>query len=497
MSGTGRDSGRGSGRGSGRSGPGAGGPQRRKPATPSPKPGPVQPARRIALEVITAVRADDAYANLLLPSKIAAARLDTADAGLATELTYGTLRLRGYYDRVIELASGRPIDEIDGAVRDVLELGCHQILSMRVAQHAAVNESVELARQVASRSATGFVNGVLRGITRTPASEWLERAMDAATDDDRLAVAASHPAWVIRAFRRALTADGVPAAELPFQLDELLEADNTPARLSLTALPGLLEREAVGHGTEPSPLSPIGLLAPTGDPAAIPAVHEGTARVQDEGSQLAALALTRSRPIAAGERWLDLCAGPGGKTAVLAAEARLGGATVIANEPIAARAGLVRRAVAAIPDAPEVWERDGTTIGTDDPESFDRILVDAPCTGLGALRRRPEARWRKTPGDVAALVILQQDLIDSAVRALKPGGLLAYVTCSPHVGETRGQVQGALRRWNGVLEQVDAQEVLRSVTEGAVVLGAPDAAVQLWPHRNNTDAMFVALFRKL
>jgi 16S rRNA (cytosine967-C5)-methyltransferase len=457
----------------------------------------VQPARRIALEVITAVRADDAYANLLLPTKIAAAGLDSADAGLATELTYGTLRMRGYYDRVIELASGRSIDEIDGAVRDVLELGCHQILSMRVAQHAAVNESVELARQVASRSSTGFVNGVLRAITRTPAADWLTRAVESADgDDEQLAIAASHPAWVIRAFRRALTADGVTADDLPFQLDELLEADNTPARLSLAALPGLIERDEVGDGTEPSPLSPIGLLAPTGDPSSLAAVHQGTARVQDEGSQLAALALTRARPIVAGERWLDLCAGPGGKTAVLAAEARLGGALVVANEPVPARAGLVRRAVAAIPDPPVVWERDGITIGDDHAEAFDRILVDAPCTGLGALRRRPEARWRKSPSDVADLVILQQRLIDSAVRALKPGGLLAYVTCSPHVGETRGQVQGTLRRWGDTLEQLDTQAVLRDITGGAVELGAPDAAAQLWPHRNNTDAMFIALFQK-
>ncbi|WP_291056162.1 transcription antitermination factor NusB [Herbiconiux sp.] len=477
--------------------PGARGPERRKPATPSNRPAAVQPARRIALEVITAVREDDAYANLLLPTKIAAARLDTSDAGFATELTYGTLRLRGYYDRVIELASGRPIDEIDGVVRDILELGAHQLISMRTATHAAVNESVELARQHASRSATGFVNGVLRGITRTPASEWLDRAMESAADDDeRLAVASSHPAWIIRAFRRALTADGVSDTDLAFELDDLLEADNTPARLSLAALPGLIDREEVGEGTEPAPLSPIGLRAPTGDPAGIAAVHAGTARVQDEGSQLAALALSRARPVEAGERWLDLCAGPGGKTAVLAAEARLGGAVVIANEPVPARAGLVRRAVEALPEPPEVWERDGTAIGTDAPESFDRILVDAPCTGLGALRRRPEARWRKTPGDVAELVALQQRLIDSAVRALKPGGLLAYVTCSPHVAETRGQVQGALRRWDGQLEQLDAQNVLREITSDAVVLGGPDAAVQLWPHRNTTDAMFIALFRK-
>ncbi|GLK18576.1 RsmB/NOP family class I SAM-dependent RNA methyltransferase [Herbiconiux flava] len=535
------------------------GPERRKPATPAPsRPGAVQPARRVALDVIAAVRADDAYANLLLPVRIADARLSPADAGLATELTYGTLRRRGYYDRVIELASGRPIDEIDGAVRDVLELGAHQLLSMRVAQHAAVNESVELTRAVASRSATGFVNGVLRGITRTPAEEWLERVTDSAeSDDERLALTSSHPAWIVRAFRRALVADGVPEAEVPAELDALLEADNTPARLSLVALPGLAAREAlerdataaapgsdgsgdapgehpdaleavlagasdpadddgsgfdaapsasgtaVGDGErrvpaafEPAPLSPLGLVAPTGDPASIPAVRAGTVRVQDEGSQLAALALTRARPITAGERWLDLCAGPGGKTAVLAAEAGLAGATVIANEPIAARAGLVRRAVAALPEPPVVWERDGTRLGRENDEGFDRILVDAPCTGLGALRRRPEARWRKTPADVAELVALQQQLIDAAVAALKPGGLLAYVTCSPHVAETRGQVQGALRRWPDTLVQLPAQDVLREITGGAVELGADDPAVQLWPHRNTTDAMFIALFEK-
>ncbi|MFB2582015.1 RsmB/NOP family class I SAM-dependent RNA methyltransferase [Herbiconiux sp. P15] len=490
--------GRASGGRSGESGDRRRGLDRRKPATPSDRPSPVQPARRIALEVITAVRVDDAYANLLLPSKIAAAGLDTADAGLATELTYGTLRLRGYYDRVIELASGRPVAEIDGSVLDVLELGCHQLLSMRVATHAAVNESVELARQVASRSATGFVNGVLRAITRTPATEWLDRVMEAAVDDDdRLAAASSHPAWIIRAFRRSLLADGVPAEEVPFQLDELLEADNTPAQLSLTALPGLVDRDDVGDGTVPSPLSPVGLLAPSGDPTSIPAVHDGTARVQDEGSQLAALALSRALPIVEGERWLDLCAGPGGKTALLAAEARLGGATVVANEPVPARAGLVRRAVAALPEPPVVWERDGTTVGDDDPESFDRILVDAPCTGLGALRRRPEARWRKAPSDVADLASLQQRLVDSAIAALKPGGVLAYVTCSPHVGETRGQVQGILRRWPEAVEQLDAQAVLREITHDAIELGAPDPAAQLWPHRNSTDAMFIALFQKL
>ncbi|GAA2221826.1 rRNA small subunit methyltransferase B [Herbiconiux moechotypicola] len=494
----GRGHGQAEGRGRGQRNHSRGGQQRRKPATPPPGPSAVQPARRVALEVITAVRADDAYANLLLPAKIAEAGLGAADAALATELAYGTLRLRGYYDRVIALAANRPVDELDGPVRDVLELGCHQILSMRVPEHAAVNESVELARRVASRSATGFVNGVLRTVTRTAPEGWRQRVSDAAVDaDDRLAALTSHPAWVIRAFRRALAADGVPEAELPEELDRLLVADNTPARLSLVALPGLADREAlVSDSIAPAPLSPLGLLAPQGDPTALSEVREGLVRVQDEGSQLAALTLVRARPIEAGERWLDLCAGPGGKTAVLAAEARLGGAVVVANEPVPARAGLVRRSVAAIPDAPLVWERDGTTVGDSDPASFDRILVDAPCTGLGALRRRPEARWRKQPSDVAELVRLQERLLDSAVEALKPGGLLAYVTCSPHLAETRGQVQGLLRRWEGVLEQLDAQAVLREVSDGRVELGADDLAAQLWPHRDNTDAMFVSLFVK-
>jgi 16S rRNA (cytosine967-C5)-methyltransferase len=225
-------------------------------------------------------------------------------------------------------------------------------------------------------------------------------------------------------------------------------------------------------------------------------VREGTVRVQDEGSQLAALALSRASSIAPGEKWLDLCAGPGGKSALLEAEARLGGAVLTANEPVPARAQLVRNALAVFPEPPEVWERDGTSVGQSHPESFDRILVDAPCTGLGALRRRPEARWRKSPRDVADLAELQIRLIDSAVDALRPGGILAYVTCSPHLAETRGQVAGALERWKERLTPLDTAAVVATIS-GETVDPAPDGSqVQLWPHTTATDAMFIALFRK-
>jgi 16S rRNA (cytosine967-C5)-methyltransferase len=447
----------------------------------------VQPARRIALDVILAVRDSDAYANLLLPVRLERAKLSTADAGLATELTYGTLRRQGYYDAVIAIAAGRPVEKIDPAILDVLRLACHQLLSMRVAQHAAVDESVQLAKTVGSNSAVGFVNGVLRTITRSTPQEWLERTQAGVSGDNALAVRESHPLWIVRAFKAALAAEG-RESELP----ELIEADNVAPRVSIAALPGYATVDELD--AYPGDFSPVGAVLDSGDPLQLGAVREGRARVQDEGSQLAALALSRARAITPGESWLDLCAGPGGKAALLTAEAQLGGATMTANELVPARAQLVRNALAVFDNPPEVLELDGTTVGSAYPDSFDRILLDAPCTGLGALRRRPEARWRKLPRDVAQLASLQAALIDSALAALKPGGILAYVTCSPHLAETKVIVEGALRKWPSVA-RLDTKAVLDSVTTHRLDL--PDAEhVQLWPHRHGTDAMFIQLLTK-
>ena len=452
----------------------------------------VQPARRIALEVIMAVRETDAYANLLLPVKLERARLTPPDAALATELTYGTLRQQGYYDAVIELAAGRSTDEIDSPILDVLRLGTHQLLSMRVAQHAAVDEAVSLAKEVGSRSATGFVNGVLRTITRSDPATWHDRVMaKPRNDDERLSLAHSHPLWIVRAFRQALAAEG-----REHELEDLLIADNFAPRVSLVALPGCATISEI-RGTQKAKYSPLATVSDGGDPALWPAVHEGRARVQDEGSQLAALALSRARPITEGERWLDLCAGPGGKAALLAAEAREGGAILVANEIMPARAELVRKALAVFPDPPQVLVQDGTLFGERMPQQFDRILIDAPCTGLGALRRRPEARWRKQPSDVAELAGVQIALLESGLAALKPGGILAYVTCSPHLAETKVIVETVLRRADGV-SRVDTVAVLAGVTKRALELGesANDGHVQLWPHRHGTDAMFICLLAK-
>ena len=447
-----------------------------------------QPARRIALDVILAVRESDAYANLLLPVRLGRAKLSDADAGLATELTYGTLRMQGYYDRVIAIAAARDVSKIDPAILDVLRLACHQLLSMRVAQHAAVDESVQLAKTVGSNSAVGFVNGVLRTITRTEADTWRERVMAQATSgEEALSFEYSHPLWVTRAFRQVLTAEGREA-----ELEQLLVADNVAPRVSIAALPGFSTIEELD--AYPAEYSPVGAILDHGDPLRLDPVRDGRARVQDEGSQLAALALSRVRPIVAGERWLDLCAGPGGKAALLAAEAAVSGATLVANELVPARAELVRKALAVFDPAPEVWELDGVTVGDDYPELFDRILLDAPCTGLGALRRRPEARWRKQPSDVAGLGTLQAKLLASALAALKPGGVLAYVTCSPHAAETKSIVASVTRKLPDI-EKMDTPAVVQSISK--TPLDLPEAThVQLWPHRHGTDAMFIQLLTK-
>lgn len=449
----------------------------------------VQPSREVAFEVIRATNVDDAYANLLLPAEIDRAGLGPSDAALATELTYGTLRRRGTYEQIVRIASGRELDEIDQGVLDALCLGAHQLLATRVAAHAAVNESVELARRESGRGAAGFANAVLRRISRDSLAAWEERITDSARSaDEALGFRSSHPVWILRAFRRALAATG--SAD---ELDDLLAADNASPAVTMVALPGL--SDVAGART---PYSPVGFRAPQGDPDRVVRESDGARRVQDEGSQLVALALARLRPVAPGERWLDLCAGPGGKTALLAAEAYAGGATIEANEVVPARAGLVRRALAAVPMQVEVHERDGRELARERAGEFDRILVDAPCTGLGALRRRPEARWRKHPDDVAELVTIQTELLGAALDAARPGGVVAYVTCSPHLAETSGVVREVIERRSDV-ELLDAPAAIGAVSRSPIEIAAREDGLpfaQLWPHRHGTDAMFLALLRR-
>lgn len=490
-------------------------PDRRRPARrplersaqrPSERSRRTDAARLAAYTVMRAV-ADGAYANLELPTALRRRGIEGRDAAFATELVYGATRMRGFYDRLIEVSAQRPLAGIDAPVLDVLRLGVHQLLGMRVPSHAAVDETVALARQVCGVGASGFVNAVLRRVGERERDTWLDVVAPPGTEPlQALATRTSHPEWVVRALRQALLGHGAAsAATVDAELTALLTADNAPPRVTLAVRPGLaaVDELASQDGARLGPLAPTAvILAGGGDPGRLPAVRDGRAAVQDEGSQLVALAAAAA-PIQTGsarERWLDLCAGPGGKAGLLAAVALQREADFVANEISHHRADLVRRTLSAAAARGRegqivVREGDGREVGALEPEAYDRVLVDAPCTGLGALRRRPEARWRRQPGDVPALAALQRDLLSSALDATKPGGAVAYATCSPHLVETRYVVSDVTKRRPDV-EILDASTICLD-RDGQQIPGTGDPPfVQLWPHRHDTDAMFLALLRR-
>ncbi len=438
--------------------------------------------RLAAYDVLRAVDADDAYANLVLPTLLRERGLTGRDAALATELVGGTLRGQGTYDAILTSVADRVPDP---PVLSALRLGAHQLLAMRVPSHAAVTTTVDLVRHRVGHKPAGFVNAVLRKVAAHDLDGWVRRvAPDPGADlTGYLALAHSHPRWVVDALAEAL--------DRPDELEALLAADNERPRVTLVARPGFSTVEELGGS--PSAASPLGVELDAGDPGEIPAVREGRAGVQDAGSQLAALALSRAEVDGVDDRWLDLCAGPGGKAALLAAIAAQRGARLLAVERQPHRALLVRQgARAAAAGLAGIVTADGTRPAWPD-NHFDRALVDAPCSGLGALRRRAEARWRRTPEDVTTLCGLQRALLGSAVDAVRPGGVVLYATCSPVLEETVGVVREVL----AARSDVGLEDVAPLVPELTDVASPHlDAAVQLWPHRHGTDAMFLALLRK-
>jgi 16S rRNA (cytosine967-C5)-methyltransferase len=466
-------------------------------AAPSQRKRVADPARLTAFEVLRAVASEDAYANLVLPARIRERGLDRRDAGFATELAYGALRGQGLYDAVLAKCVDRPLGQLDPAVLDALRIGAHQILAMRVPTHAALDETVSLTRAVIGAGPSGLVNAVLRKVTAHNLQEWTDVLLEGVEDPAaRDALAHSHPEWIVRALRQSLVAHGRSAGEIT----ELLEADNLAPVVNLVALPGLGSLdEAFENGAEPGELAPDSAYYAAGDVSRLRSVRDGTTRVQDAGSQLVARALAEEPIEGRDTDWLDLCAGPGGKASLLAAIAAERGAELTANEPAPHRAELVRQAMAAVPrDAWSVVVGDGRRyLEIPADQRFDRVIVDAPCSGLGALRRRPESRWRKTPRDIAELTILQGELLDAALAAVRPGGVVAYATCSPHPAETTAVVDDALRRHpearlldtGAAVERVGIREVGGARPAGS---GA-GSTVQLWPHVHRTDAMFLAL----
>ena len=437
------------------------------------------PARTAAFKVLRAVSRDDAYANLVLPAEIRRATLDRRDAGFATELTYGALRAQGTYDSILSRCVDRGLDQLDAPILDALRLGVHQLLAMRVTTHAAVNETVGLVRAEIGAGPSGFVNAVLRRVSEKSMEQWVEEISGAeeAGSDAALALQHAHPAWVVRALKQSLKLHARGE-----ELQELLTADNASPEVHLVELPGVGQKRlasALEAGAAASHLVEGAAVFRGGDVGRLPGVPEGELRVQDIGSQWIARALAAEH-----------------------------GATLLANEPAAHRAELVTKALSAVPaEAWSVRAGDGRSIA-ETSERYDRILIDAPCTGLGALRRRPESRWRRKPADLAELTVLQEELLDAGVGVLAPGGVLAYVTCSPHPAETLVQVEDVLRR-HPELQLLNAHEAMASASlpAGAEAMEATagqeaeggsisSKLVQLWPHAHGTDAMFFALLHK-
>lgn len=431
--------------------------------------------RLVAFRVLRAVTADGAYANLETGRRLAEHRLEPRDAAFVTELVSGTCRLQGTYDRVVTAASGRPASGLSPEVLDVLRLGAHQLLSMRVPAHAAVAASVELAGAEVGEKVVGLTNAILRKVAARDLAGWVEVLSAGEDAVGALATRTHHPRWIAQA-HVDLLGDEAEAA---------LAANNVTPVPTLVVRPGLAEVAELGG--EPSRWSPYGARR-AGNPGDVAAVRAGRAGVQDEGSQLVALALS---DVPASGPWLDVCAGPGGKSALLAGLAGGRGERFVAAELQPHRAVLVQQALRAYTAEPRPVTvcADGTRPAW--PEgAFGHVLADVPCTGLGALRRRPESRWRRQERDLEVLVPLQQRLLGAALASAAPGGVVAYVTCSPHARETSGVVTAVLAGTARRVEVLDAP---------AHLPGVPDAAlgdfVQLWPHRHGTDAMFCALLR--
>lgn len=420
------------------------------------------------------VGASGAYANLELARALGAASLSDRDAAFVTELVNGVLRNRGLLDQIVSSCLDRDLDRLDPRLVDVLRLGAYQWVFPGVASHATVSTSVDLAVDVVGRSPGGLVNAVLRRVVGRSADNWLADAPD-------LATRWSHPPWIVSALADALG----PArrGELP----ALLEADNAEPPVTLVARPGLCDvDELLAAGAVPGKWSARAARMERGSPGRIPAVREGRAGVQDEGSQLVALAFALERIVGPDRLWVDACAGPGGKAALLAALGAERGIRLIAVDRREHRAKLVRRALSRLTGNAWSVVGDGLALPV---RAADRVIVDAPCSGLGVLRRRPDLRWRRTPGDVGRLSQLQARLLAGAIDCVRPGGLVAYVTCSPHIAETDLVIDPLGR--DPRVELIDARPHFAEIPQ----LG-PGPAVRLWPHLHDTDGMYLALMRR-
>ena len=434
-------------------------------------------ARLLAYDVLHEVNRNGGYSNLLLPKTLSESNLEERDRGFATELVYGTLRMQGRHDWILQQASDRPWHEVDDALVDVARMGAHQLFEMRVPTHAAVSATVELGRKVLGESKASFLNAILRKVSQKSLDDYVSEISEISDEIQRLSVLHSHPEWIVSAYL-----DQLGSLQ---EVEKLLTANNVAPRPTLVSWPGLsTQQDLVNIGAVPTLYSPFGGVF-DGSPASLDLVISRKVGVQDEGSQLVVDVFAK---VAKDQKsWLDLCAGPGGKAALLSAIAKQEGIDFSANEISEVRAKLVKQVVQGA-HVSNIDARELASLG----KMYGAILADVPCTGLGALRRRPEVRWRRSVSDLKNLVLLQTQIIDSAINSLAPGGFFGYATCSPHLYETRIAVSETLKR-HPDMESVDLSQYLHAdLRESAIDRGN----MTLWTHKHNTDAMFLSVMRK-
>jgi 16S rRNA (cytosine967-C5)-methyltransferase len=433
-------------------------------------------SRRVAYRTLRRVHADGAWATPALRSELDRTHLDSRDRGFAANLAYETLRWEGTLDWALEQVSSRPLDGVDPAVLDVLRLGTWELLYGAAPDRAAVDTAVEVARREIGQRVTGFVNGVLRGLTRSKADlPWPDPA-----GNDGLALATGYPVWIVE---QARTRFGDRA-------EAVLRAGNEAPGVTLRAVGDraalLDELTTAGLDPQPGALAPEAVRVPGADPGRLAAVTEGRAVVQDEASMVVArAALADLEP---GALVLDAAAGPGGKTTHLA---QLGARVVAADvshgrlrlvAAAAERTGLSARIAVCTADGTRPCWR---------PETFDVVLVDAPCSGLGVTRRRPELRWRRTAADVDSLARLQLALLAASAPLVRPGGRLVYSACTWTEAETRA-VTAAFAATHPAYRIIGDQD--RLVAGGRRL--PDDFGVQLDPATDRADGMYVCLFRR-
>ncbi len=429
-------------------------------------------SRAVALRALLAVE-DGGWAHVVTPRMLRASDLAPRDRAFVTELVAGTLRWRRLLDHRLAELSTRPLDRLDPPVRAALRLGAYQ-LRVGVAAHAAVGATVAALPRRSSR-ARGYVNAVLRRLAAL-GTEWPLPTGDDATS---VGIRTSHPDWIVATFREELGAEAA---------DALLALDNTPPWVTLRPNPrtdtaGLrAELEALGAHVEPGALMERSLrVRGIGDPAALAAVSEGRATPQDEASQAVADLVGAT----GAARVLDVAAAPGGKATAIAERLDDRGA-VVAADLAPGRLSLVRAAARRLElaDVPAVVA-DGRACPVR-PGSLDHVLVDAPCSGLGVLRRRADARWHTGRDDVPRLVALQQAMLDEAADAVREGGVLVYAVCTLTAAETV-EVDAWLQRARPDLVAVDPPPFpWRPHGRGALLV----------PTARDTDGMFVARYRR-